>query len=213
MLSSIARTGITFHKLPLHLVSAVRAFSKDRAGKSVRPGAALVIDGIPHRVTKMVQGKRGKGGGFVRATLKNIKSLQVFEKTFTSDEMVEHADLEREKYQYSWNDGHIYTFINTTSFEEIQLAKDDVDKSDFLLEGQEVMILKFGSDIMGVELPLTGDYKVEKVLISENGSSGGYYQVRLSSGAVVQVPDHIKEDDVLKINVAKGEYVGIVSKA
>lgn len=66
----------------------VAYLSKERAGKSIRPGAAIVLDGVPHRVTKMNQGKRGKGGGFVRATLKNLLTDNTtFEKTFTSDEI------------------------------------------------------------------------------------------------------------------------------
>jgi elongation factor P len=190
-----------------------RCFSKERAGKSVRPGANLVIDGVPHRVAKITQGKRGKGGGFVRATLKNIKSAQVFEKTFTSDEMVEHADMEREKYQYSWNDGNLYVFINTVSFEEVQLLKEDVDKAEFLVEGQEVMLLMFNDAVMGVELPLTLEYAIDEVLGSENGSSGGYHSVRLSSGATVLVPEHLKEGDVIKVNNKEAKYVGVVSKA
>jgi hypothetical protein len=52
---------------PIALVSLGRRFLKDRAGKSVKPGVALVLDNVPYKVTKIVQGKRGKGGGFVRA--------------------------------------------------------------------------------------------------------------------------------------------------
>ena len=69
---------------------------KDRAGKSVKPGVALVLDGVPYKVTKIIQGKRGKGGGYVRAFMKNLEASGVIEKTFTSDELVEFADLEQE---------------------------------------------------------------------------------------------------------------------
>lgn len=75
------------YRLSPLFISVSRFFSKERAGKSVRPGAALVLDGVPHRVTKIIQGKRGKGGGFVKATLKNMESSNTFEKTFTSDEV------------------------------------------------------------------------------------------------------------------------------
>ena len=59
-------------------------------------GYAIVLDGSPHRVLSITQGKRGKGGGFVRAKVKNLVSNNVFEKTYTSDETVEVADLEKE---------------------------------------------------------------------------------------------------------------------
>ena len=43
-----------------------RLFSSDRAKQAVKPGAVLVVDGQPHKVKKITQGKRGKGGGYVR---------------------------------------------------------------------------------------------------------------------------------------------------
>lgn len=98
---------------------------KERAGKSVRPGANLVLDNIPHRVTKIIQGKRGKGGGFIKATLKNLQTGFTHEKTFTSDETVEHADMERQIAQFSWKDTSDDTlvFMNTQTFEEIRIPK------------------------------------------------------------------------------------------
>lgn len=51
---------------PNWALASLRFFSKERAGKAVKPGEALVIDGAPHKVTKITQGKRGKGGAYVR---------------------------------------------------------------------------------------------------------------------------------------------------
>ena len=102
---------------------ACRHFSKERAGKGVRPGVAILVDGAPHRVSKITQGKRGKGGGFVRATVKNLLSGQVFEKTYTSDEMIEFADLEKELATFSWEDSDNYIFMSTQTFEEIPVPK------------------------------------------------------------------------------------------
>lgn len=89
----------------------------------MRPGVAILVDGAPHRVSKIVQGKRGKGGGFVRATVKNLVSGQVFEKTYTSDEMIEFADLEKELATFSWEDSDNYIFMSTQTFEEITVPK------------------------------------------------------------------------------------------
>jgi translation elongation factor P/translation initiation factor 5A len=58
----------------------------DRAIKVVKPGGNILVNGAPHYVKKIMQGKRGKGGGFVKATLKNLLTTSTFEKTFTSDE-------------------------------------------------------------------------------------------------------------------------------
>jgi elongation factor P len=82
---------------------------------------------------------------------------------------VELADLEREVYQYSWNDGNIYVFLNTVTFEEVQLLKSDVDKCEYLIEGQEVKLLKFRDRVIGVELPNTSEYVVKAINDSNNG--------------------------------------------
>ena len=59
------------------------------------------------------------GGGFIRATLKNLISGQIFEKTFTSDETVEHADLEKEAAKFSWEEQDCYVFLNSSTYEVI----------------------------------------------------------------------------------------------
>ena len=109
-------------KTPPCLWIPSRCFSKERAGKGIRPGVAILVDDAPHRVSKIIQGKRGKGGGFVRATVKNLISGQVFEKTYTSDEMVEFADLEKETATYSWDDADNYIFMSRLLFQSILLA-------------------------------------------------------------------------------------------
>jgi elongation factor P len=138
-----------------------RDFSKERASKGVKPGEAVVLEGVPHKVGRITQGKRGKGGGYVRAVLKNLVTGQVFEKTFLTDEVVELAELEREVCQYSWSDGSMFSFLHSTTFEEIQLSKEDIGTDcEFLVEGQEVKVAKFREKIIGVELPKTYEYEV-----------------------------------------------------
>ena len=128
---------------PVLIIS--RGFSKERAGKGIRPGVAIIVDDAPHRVSKITQGKRGKGGGFIRATLKNLLSGQTFEKTYTSDEVVEFADLEKETATYSWEDSDNYMFMSSQTFEEIPVPKSEVDNGTFLLGGLEVKLLKVGT--------------------------------------------------------------------
>ena len=86
----------------------------------------------------MVQGKRGKGGGFIKATLKNLITGNTYEKTFTSDEIVEHADLERRGVTYSWADDTNYYFMDLETFEEIVIQHKNVEYGDYLVAGLEV---------------------------------------------------------------------------
>ena len=127
-----------------------RNFSKERAGKSVRPGCAIILDGQPHKCVKMIQGKRGKGGGFVKATLKNLISGNTYEKTFTSDEIVEHAELERKTASFSWSDENNYIFMDLETFEEIILPKEEVELGDFLTPGLEVRLSSYAFFVLTV---------------------------------------------------------------
>jgi elongation factor P len=187
------------------MLSAVRGLAIERAGKMIKPGEAVVIDGLPHRVGKITQGKRGKGGGYVRAVLKNLINGQVFEKTFTSDESVESADLEKEVCQYTWNDGHTYCFLKSESFEEVQVERSAVDSPQFFIEGQEVKLLKFNAKIIGVELPKICEYEV--LQIDQQKTSSGQVSARLNCGAEVFVPMFITEGMKIRVNVVEGLYV------
>lgn len=184
----------------------IRALStKERAGKGVKPGAALVLDDIPHRVTKIVQGKRGKGGGFVRATLKNLISSQTFEKTFTSDEVVEMAAMEKEPAHFSWADSNSCMFMNTETFEEVRVPKEDIDNMEFLFEGLEVKLVKFRDSVIGVELPNVVVYDV--VSVDDTKEAGGMVPSVLNSGASIMVPKFIKDGMKIRVNTYDRSYV------
>ena len=132
-----------------HLITIYNRGFKERAKASVKPGANLVIDGEPHRVTHIIQGKKGKGGGFVKAKLKSLMSGNVYEKLFLSDEIVEHAELESESVQYSWEDSDEFIFMHSTTFEEIRIAKEDVPNSKFMQADQTVKLQKYNDKVIG----------------------------------------------------------------
>ena len=179
-------------------------YLKERAGKAVKPGIALVVENIPYKVTKIVQGKRGKGGGYVRAFLRNLESSGVIEKTFTSDELVELADLQRETVELSWVDSssQSYVFMNMATFEEQRVSIEDVEDKDLLGEGQSVSLLKFKDKVIGVELPVI----IECTAVEVNDSASGNLAT-LNTGAKIPVPDFVKPGNVLRINVAERKYV------
>lgn len=187
-----------------YFINKLRFFSTERAGKVLKPGAGVVVDGNPHRVSKIIQGKRGKGGGFVKATLKNLINGNVFEKTFTTDEMVEQAELDKEAAQYSWADDHNFIFMNSTTFEETSVPKADIENSKFLVEGQAVKLLMFKGAVIGVELPVISEYTIVSL---SNAESGSGYAATLNSGAIVTVPAFVKEGSNIRVNTELGTYV------
>jgi translation elongation factor P/translation initiation factor 5A len=111
-----------------------------------------VLNNIPHKVSSIKQGVKGKGGGFVKAVVKSLDSGQVFEKTFLSDETVEIAEIEQDSVQYSWEDVDEFVFMHATTFEELRVSKADVEKGKFLKEGLVVKMQTFQGKIIGTFL-------------------------------------------------------------
>ena len=94
-------------------------------------------------------------GGFVKAKVKKIEGGGTFEKTFDSSEMVEMAEIEREKVQCTWEDTHEFVFMDMTTFEEKRVPKEDVSAAKFLEEGVEVKLQVYNGKVIGKELITT----------------------------------------------------------
>lgn len=102
-------------------------------------------------------GKRGKGGGFIRAKLRNLTNQAVFEKTYTSDEVVEEADYDKQKLQFSWRDGEQLVFLDISSFEEVKIPKDQIESHENLKEGEVVKVLRCQGVFLGMEYATAND--------------------------------------------------------
>jgi translation elongation factor P/translation initiation factor 5A len=99
-------------------------------------------------------GKRGKGGGFIKTKLKNILTSLTFEKTFSSDELIEDILVEKYKGQFSWIDNNNeLIFLRTETFEEIRILKENVHNHGLLSPGEEYKVIKCEGKYIGVEFP------------------------------------------------------------
>jgi elongation factor P len=183
---------------------------KERARNAIKPRALITVDNQPYRVSKIQQGKRGKGGGFVKATMKNLKTGATQEKTYTSDEMVEMANLDKSSVTYSWNDDATgdLVFLDGTTYEEVRVARDMVDNAKYLVEGREVKILSFQGIPFGVELPTICEYDIVSVDATKSTGNTGMqvHPATLESGATIMVPSFIT-DGRIKVNTEEDKYV------
>jgi elongation factor P len=163
-----------------------------------------VIENVPYKVVKIKQGGRGRGASFVKANLKNLETSAVIERTFTNDEMVEFADLERETVEYSWRDTstNCFVFMNMDSFEEHRVDVNELDNAEFMREGLQVKLIKFRDKIIGAELP-----EIVECTVVEIDDSGTGMHAILDTGARLSVPDFIKVDTRIRINTYDKSYV------
>lgn len=159
--------------------------------------------------------KPGKGGAFVRTKLRNVKTKAVIDRTFRAGEKVDEVRLERKPYEYLYNDGTFYVFMDTTTYDQIQLDTDLLgDAINYLPENTECGILFHGDTPIEVDIPAHMELEIVE---TEPGFKGNTAQnatkpATLSTGAVVQVPLFIETGTVVKVDTRSGEYLERVNK-
>ena len=154
--------------------------------------------------------KPGKGGAFVRSTLKNLKTGRVLDNTFRAGEKVETVRVERKKYQYLFREGDSLVCMDSENFEQIHIPQDLFgDAVNFLKESEEVDILFNGSEIISVETPVFAFLKVVETEpgFKGNTATGALKPAKMETGVQINVPLFINEEDTLKVDTRTGEYV------
>ena len=112
------------------------------AGKVIGKGVTIELEGNVYRVDDFQHVKPGKGAAFIRTRLKNIKTGGVVEKTFRPTEDVETAHVDRSEKQYLYNDGDLYYFMDTETYDQIALSADAIgDALKFVKENEAVTML------------------------------------------------------------------------
>lgn len=173
-------------------------------------GLTIEVDGELWRVVEFQHVKPGKGSAFVRSKLKNLRTGAVQEKTFRAGEKVNQAQIDRKKMQYLYADGDNYVFMDTNTYEQLELPGSQIEEElKYMKENMVVSIIMFGTETLGVELPNTVDLKVKETEpgIKGDTSSGGSKPATMETGLVVQVPFFVSEGDVLTINTSDGTYI------
>lgn len=161
-------------------------------------------------ITDFQHVKPGKGPAFVRTKLKNLKTGKVLDNTFTAGVSVVTARVERRQFQYIYNDDIGYHFMNSETFEQINLPEDMVTGHDLLKEGQLVDILIHAEEEtpLIVEMPL---YVELRVSYTEPGLKGDTANspmkpATVETGATIKVPLFIENDELIKVNTQTYEY-------
>ena len=176
----------------------------------LRNGMTIEIDGNVFQVVEFLHVKPGKGAAFVRTKLRNVINGGVTETTFRAGEKVEKATVERREFQFLYENMGVYTFMNTETYEQIELNADQVGNGkNYLLENMMVQISDWKGTIIGVDLPNTVELKVIETEPGFKGdtATGTYKAAKVETGYVLQVPLFINVGDVLKIDTRSGEYL------
>jgi elongation factor P len=180
----------------------------------LKNGTVLNLDGQLWTVTDFQHVKPGKGGAFVRTTLKNVLSGKVVDRTFNAGLKIETANVDKRSMTYLYADGTDYVFMDGDTFEQIYVPGTTLGSgADYLLENTEVTVAVHDSTPLYVELPVTMELVVQHTDPGLQGdrSTGGTKPATLETGAEIQVPLFITTGEKLKVDTRDGRYLGRVS--
>ncbi len=176
-----------------------------------RNGLIIRFKNDPYVIVEFQHVKPGKGGAFVRTTLKNMKTGRVLDNTFRSGESVDVIRVERRKYQYLFRETAGLVLMDNETYEQITIQEDLIgDGNLFLKEGFEVELLLDDKDqIISAEIPIFVNLQVKETEPGFRGDTANntLKPAKLETGATVSVPLFVNEGDMLKIDTRTGEYV------
>ena len=175
-----------------------------------RTGLTIEVSGEIYSVIEFQHVKPGKGAAFVRTKLRNLRSGSVTEQTFRAGEKIATARIDKRKMQYLYTDGEKYVFMDTETYEQLELQADQIGEGiKYLKDNMEIDILLYNGEVIGVELP---NFVILEVVETEPGvkgdtATGATKSATLETGAEVQVPLFIEVGNKLKIDTRKGQYL------
>lgn len=175
-----------------------------------RNGLCIEFNQNLYTIVEFQHVKPGKGPAFVRTKLKNLNTGKVIENTFTAGVKITTARIERRPHQFLYKDDLGFHFMDSNTFEQITLQRDLISAADLMKDGQEVEIL-FHAE---TESPLSCDlppFVALKITYTEPGLKGdtatnATKPATLETGATVQVPLFINQDEVIKVDTRTSSY-------
>jgi len=179
----------------------------------LRNGMVIEIDGILYSVVEFQHVKPGKGGAFVRTRIKNLNAGRVIDKTFNAGEKVKVVRIDQVKMQYLYSSGDTYHFMNTETYEQIEISSSMVeDISPLMKENTVVTVQMREGQPLAIELPTFVNLEVVETDPGVKGDtvSGGTKPAKLETGKVIQVPLFVEQGATVRVDTRTGNYVSRV---
>ena len=176
----------------------------------LKNGLVLNLDGELWAVVEFQHVKPGKGGAFVRTKLRNVKTGNVFDRTFNAGVRVEQALLEKKDMQFLYRDGNDYVFMDTDNYDQLHVAPVALgDAANYMVEQSIAIIAFYQGEIVSVEIPASVELAITETEPGIQGDrvSGARKPATLETGLVVQVPLFINPGDRVRVDTRSGDYI------
>jgi len=176
----------------------------------LRVGMLVLYNGKPHRVATVMHRTPGNLRGFVQAKLVNIESGSNQEVRFSTDDKMERAVLDEHKLQFSYKSADTYHFMNTESYEMIELSGEILgDNAGYLIDGMMITAEYFQGRVVGIQPPMFVELAVKETTPNIKGAAvqNTSKPAILETGLEIKVPPYIEEGDKVRIDTRTGDFV------
>ncbi|MEW6067518.1 MAG: elongation factor P [Nitrospirota bacterium] len=175
-----------------------------------RRGTKIEYKGYPYEVIEFQHVKMQQRSPIVRTRLKSLKDGRVLEETFSAGEKFNAPDIVEKQMQYLYVQGDLHYFMDMETYEQMPLTISQIGEAKkFLKENMTVRILYYKGEPIVVELPTFVELKIIETEPAFKGdtAASGSKPARLETGAVIKVPFHINEGDIIKVDTRTSEYI------
>ncbi len=180
------------------------------AATQLKVGMVIMHNGKPHRVTNVLHVTPGNWRGMVQTRLVNIESGSNAEHRFRSEDKVVKANMEQHALQFSYRAGDAFNFMNTESYEMVDLSAEVLgDAVNYLVEGMMLDADYFDGRVVGVEVPMFVELNVKETTPNIKGAAvqNTSKPAILETGYEIKVPPYIESGNRVKIDTRTGEFV------
>lgn len=179
--------------------------------QDIKKGTCIRMDGKLYFCIDFLHVKPGKGNTIMRTTLKDVVSGRVLEKRFNIGEALEDVRVERRPYQYLYQEGEDFIFMNQETYDQIPIAKDLITGVNFMKESDIVEVVSDAdtNTILFAEMPVKTNLRITH---SEPGVKGdtatnATKPATLETGVEIRVPLFINEGDLVQVDTRDGSYL------
>jgi len=181
------------------------------SANDIRVGMIIEYNGTLWNILKAQHIKPGKGGAFQQIEMKAVKQSTKSNVRLRAEEVVEKVMLDEEDYQYLYQDGDAYVFMNGETYDQLTLQKEVVgDNAQFLKENVTFRVRSHNGEIIDVAPPATMEFEVIEAdpVVKGQTASSSYKPAVLENNIKIMVPPHIEAGAVVLINTEDLSYLG-----
>jgi len=179
-------------------------------GNEIRPGNVIEHNGRPWRVMKTEHVKPGKGGAYMQCEMRDLMTGSKTNERFRASDTIERVRLEQRNYQYLYQDGDAFTFMDLETFDQITVGGDIIgEPKKFLTDGMQVEIEFYEDTPLNVTLPETVTLTVDDAepVVKGQTATASYKPATLENGVRIMVPPHVDPGTRVVVKPADGSYV------